>query len=97
MRALLGYQVPSLFRARCTDYCHTRGASELYGRNPYATTRAMHEDHLARTGLRPLEEPAIGGRIRHVNCRALSEGGWLGQRMNLRLSAQRLFGIRPTD
>jgi hypothetical protein len=78
MRALLGYETSSLFCASRANHFHSHSAGELYGCNPHTSTRAVHENHLAGTGLRSLEESAISGRIRHVDCRALGEGGSLG-------------------
>src|SRR3954451_3680734 len=95
--ALLGHQALPLLRAGCADHSHARGARELYGCNAYTATCAVHKEYLARTDLRALEQTAIGSCIGYVDCRALGEGGALGEGVDLRLSTQRLFGIGTAD
>src|SRR5437899_8130190 len=97
VRTLLSHQAPSLFRTSRADHSHPRCAGKLHGGDAYAPACAMHKDHLARTGLRPLEERTIGSGVRDVDRCTLGEGGSLGQRMDLRFLAQGLLSIRAAD
>ena len=83
VRTLLGHQAPSLFRASRADHAHPRCAGKLHGSDTDTSACAMHKDHLARTGLRPLEERTIGSGIWDVDRCTLGERGSLGQRMDL--------------
>src|ERR1051325_8382936 len=93
-RALLLREPPSLLRpGRAYDF-EARGARQLQSGRADAAARAGYEERPRPAPSRALEERAVSRRVRREDARALRERDALGQRVNLRLVAQRKLGVR---
>ena len=93
MRALSEHELLAALRPRGADHREASRPRELHRADPDPSARPVHEHRLAGLAVAAIEQRVVGGGIGHVHRRALREADASGQRMHLRLLAERQLSV----